>query len=81
VDWDLLLLFVGLFVVVGAAERAGLDRLMFEWLRPVGIQTVAGLSVSAVQPRQQRARCHVEYARVGVPMTLVTTAFGIWWLS
>ena len=26
IDWDLLMLFVGLFVIVGAGERAGFDR-------------------------------------------------------
>jgi Na+/H+ antiporter NhaD/arsenite permease-like protein len=47
IDWDLLMLFVGLFVLVGAGERAGFDRVMFEWLRPLGVTTVAGLSATA----------------------------------
>jgi Na+/H+ antiporter NhaD/arsenite permease-like protein len=47
IDWDLLVLFVGLFVVVGAGERAGFDRRLLEWLRPLGVQTVAGLSATA----------------------------------
>ena len=46
IDWDLLMLFIGLFVVVGAAERAGIDRRIFELLRPFGMQTVAGLSAT-----------------------------------
>ncbi len=45
IDWNLLVLFVGLFVVVAGVERAGLDRVLFEWLRPVAVQTVTGLSV------------------------------------
>ncbi len=47
IDWDLLMLFVGLFVVVGAVERAGIDRTFFEWLRPLGIRTIAGLAATA----------------------------------
>jgi len=47
IDWDLLMLFVGLFVVVGAAERAGIDRWIFETLRPIGVGTVARLTASA----------------------------------
>jgi len=47
IDWDLLVLFAGLFVVVGAGERAGFDRRLLEWLRPLGVQTVAGLSATA----------------------------------
>jgi Na+/H+ antiporter NhaD/arsenite permease-like protein len=47
IDWDLLMLFAGLFVVVGAAERAGIDRRLFGLLAPLGLQTVAGLSATA----------------------------------
>lgn len=47
IDWELLVLFAGLFVVVGAGERAGLDRRLLEWMRPLGVQTVAGLSATA----------------------------------
>ncbi len=47
IDWDLLVLFVGLFVVVGAAERAGLDRRIFEILAPFGMQTMGGLAAAA----------------------------------
>jgi Na+/H+ antiporter NhaD/arsenite permease-like protein len=46
IDWDLLMLFVGLFVVVGAVERAGIDRRIFDALRPLGTHTVAGLSAT-----------------------------------
>ncbi len=46
IDWELLMLFVGLFVVVGAGTRAGLDERMFAVLRPLGIATVAGLSAT-----------------------------------
>ena len=47
IDWDLLMLFVGLFVIVGAGERAGFDRRLFAWLAPLGVQTTAGLSATA----------------------------------
>ncbi len=47
IDWDLLMLFAGLFVVVGAAERAGIDRRLFNLLAPLGLHTVAGLSTTA----------------------------------
>jgi len=49
IDWGLLVLFVGLFIVIHGVERAQLDDRFFDLLRPVGVQTVAGLSiVSAV---------------------------------
>ncbi len=41
------MLFAGLFVVVGAAERAGIDRRLFSLLAPLGLHTVAGLSATA----------------------------------
>jgi Na+/H+ antiporter NhaD/arsenite permease-like protein len=47
IDWDLLMLFAGLFVVVGAAERAGIDRRLFAVLAPLGLHTIAGLSATA----------------------------------
>jgi Na+/H+ antiporter NhaD/arsenite permease-like protein len=137
IDWDLLVLFAGLFVVVGAGERAGFDRRMLEWLRPLGVQTVAGLSATAAvlsnavsnvpavmlftrivprRPEPDRAWLALamsstlagnltvlgsianliviegarrrgttvsftEYARVGVPVTVITILFGILWLS
>ena len=137
IDWDLLMLFAGLFVVVGAAERAGIDRRLFSMLAPLGLQTVAGLTATAAilsnavsnvpavmlftpliprlaDPRRawltlamastlagnltilgsianlivvEGARRRgvivslMEYARVGVPITLATIAFGVWWLS
>jgi Na+/H+ antiporter NhaD/arsenite permease-like protein len=137
IDWDLLVLFAGLFVVVGAGERAGFDRRLLEWLRPLGVQTVAGLSATAAVlsnaisnvpavmlftrivprlPHPERAWLALamsstlagnltvlgsianliviegarrrgvtvsftEYARVGVPLTVITILFGILWLS
>jgi Na+/H+ antiporter NhaD/arsenite permease-like protein len=137
IDWDLLVLFAGLFVVVGAGERAGFDRRLLVWLRPLGVQTVAGLSATAavlsnavsnvpavmlftrIVPRlpepdrawlalamsstlagnltvlgsianliviegAKRRGVNVsftEYARVGVPLTVITILFGIVWLS
>jgi len=47
VDWSLLMLFVGLFIVVGAGERAGFDRWLFDLLKPLGVATVGGLSATA----------------------------------
>jgi Na+/H+ antiporter NhaD/arsenite permease-like protein len=137
IDWGLLVLFVGLFIVIHGVERAQLDQRFFEILRPVGVQSVAGLSiVSAVLSNlvsnvpavmlftrlvpqlphpdlswltlamsstlagnltvlgsianlivvEGAARHGVritftEYLRVGVPITLLTLAFGILWLS
>jgi Na+/H+ antiporter NhaD/arsenite permease-like protein len=137
IDWDLLVLFVGLFVIVGAGERAGFDRLLFAWLAPLGLHTVAGLSATAavlsnaisnvpavmlfttvvpklpdpetswlalamsstlagnltvigsianlivVEGARRRGVSigFLQYAMVGIPVTLLTLAFGIWWLA
>ena len=137
IDWNLLLLFVGLFVVVGAAERAGIDRRLFELLRPLGTATIAGLTATAavlsnlvsnvpavmlfaplvprlpdpprawlalamastlagnltivgsianlivVEGARRRGASvsFVEYLKVGVPVTLATIAFGVWWIG
>jgi Na+/H+ antiporter NhaD/arsenite permease-like protein len=137
IDWGLLTLFVGLFVVVAGVERVGLDRRFFDVLRPIGIESVWGLSMVAAvlsnlvsnvpavmlfervvphlpDPRTswlalamsstlagnltilgsianliviEGARRHGvtvtfrEYSRVGLPVTLATIGFGIWWLS
>jgi Na+/H+ antiporter NhaD/arsenite permease-like protein len=137
IDWDLLMLFIGLFVVVSAGERAGFDSRLFDLLRPLGVATVAGLSATAAilsnvisnvpavmlftklvprlpDPTQSwlalamsstlagnltilgsianlivvegaRRRGHVvtfwEYARVGVPLSLITILIGVWWLT
>jgi Na+/H+ antiporter NhaD/arsenite permease-like protein len=37
VDWDLLILFVGLFIVNGAFAKAGLSTELVTWLRGMGI--------------------------------------------
>ncbi len=137
IDWGLLMLFVGLFVVIAGVEHAGLDRQFFEWLQPVGIRTIAGLSVTAAVlsniisnvpavmlfthlvpslpdprtawlalamastlagnltllgsianlivaegARREGIRVRfVDYLKVGVPVTLATLAFGVWWLG
>ena len=136
IDWDLLMLFIGLFVIVSAGERAGFDRRMFDLLKPLGVATVSGLSATAailsnvisnvpavmlftkIVPRLPnpgqawlalamsstlagnltilgsianlivvegaRRRGHIvtfwEYARVGVPLSLITIAIGVLWL-
>ena len=137
IDWQLLLLFFGLFIVVGAAERAGIDRRLFAALAPLGVDTIPGLSATTailsnvvsnvpavmlftrIVPKladPQRAWLTLAmastlagnltilgsianlivvegarrrgvlvtfwtYARVGVPITLLTIAFGMWWLD
>ena len=45
IDWDLLVLFIGLFVVIGGVEQVGLAQRLFDLLAPIGLHTVAGLSV------------------------------------
>ncbi|MDE3156670.1 MAG: anion transporter [Acidobacteriota bacterium] len=47
IDWDLLMLFIGLFVVIGGVEHAGLDQVFFTLLQPIGVATVGGLTVAA----------------------------------
>jgi Na+/H+ antiporter NhaD/arsenite permease-like protein len=137
IDWDLLMLFVGLFVVVAAGSRAGFDRWIFGILRPLGIATIAGLSATAAilsniisnvpavmllakvvpqLPDPDRAWLALamsstlagnvtilgsianlivvegarkrgvivsfwDYAKVGVPLSLITILIGILWLS
>ncbi len=137
IDWGLLMLFVGLFVIIAGAERAGLDRQFFEWLQPVGVTTTAGLTVtvavlsnvisnvpavmlfSRLVPhlpdphtawlalamastlagnltllgsianlivtegaRREGIRVgFMDYLKVGGPVTIVTLAFGVWWLA
>jgi Na+/H+ antiporter NhaD/arsenite permease-like protein len=131
------MLFIGLFIVIAGVERAGLAKELFKLLEPIGLNSVAGLSlVSAIisnvisnvpavmliarlvpdLPHPQTAwltlamsstlagnltllgsianlivlegarRRQVpitfwQYFRVGFPVTAVTLAFGIWWLS
>jgi Na+/H+ antiporter NhaD/arsenite permease-like protein len=137
IDWDLLVLFIGLFVVIGGVEQVGLAQRLFDLLAPAGLHTVAGLSavtaivsnvisnVPAVMllgrmipqlPDPQASwltlamsstlagnltlvgsianlivlegarRQGVEitfwqYCTVGVPVTVLTLLFGVWWLS
>jgi Na+/H+ antiporter NhaD/arsenite permease-like protein len=137
IDWDLLMLFGGLFVVVGGAEKAGIDKRLFNILAPLGLQSVAGLSAAAAvlsnavsnvpavmlfthfvpnlpEPRSawlalamasslagnltilgsianlivvegaRRRGVTIgfgDYAKAGVPITIVTLALGVWWLS
>jgi Na+/H+ antiporter NhaD/arsenite permease-like protein len=137
IDWDLLMLFAGLFVVVAGGVKAGVDTWVLAWLRPLGVATVAGLSVTAavvsnaisnvpavlllakmvpqlpdppsawlalamsstlagnltilgsianliVVEGAKRRGVHIgfrEYARVGVPVTILSVVWGIFWLS
>jgi Na+/H+ antiporter NhaD/arsenite permease-like protein len=137
IDWDLLMLFSGLFVIVAAGERAGFDERLFEWLAPLGVRTIAGLSATAaivgnaisnvpavmllarvvpqlpdpqtswlalamsstlsgnltilgsianlivVEGARRRGVTitFTDYAKLGVPLTILTVAAGVWWLS
>ncbi len=137
IDWDLLMLFVGLFVVVAGAELAGLDDWFFAQLSAIGIAQVWSLSVvsailsnaisnvpavmifTKVVPQLadphtawlalamsstlagnltllgsianlivlEGARRHgegfsfVDYLKVGAPVTILTMAVGVWWLT
>jgi Na+/H+ antiporter NhaD/arsenite permease-like protein len=136
IDWDLLVLFVGLFVVIGGVERVGLASRLFDLLAPVGLHTIAGLSLvtailsnvisnvpavmllSKLVPHLpdpssawltlamastlagnltlvgsianlivlEGARRHDieitfwQYAKVGLPVTVATILFGVWWV-
>jgi Na+/H+ antiporter NhaD/arsenite permease-like protein len=136
IDWDLLVLFVGLFVVVEGAVNAGLAGTLFDWLRPHGVHTVWGFSLMSAllsnlisnvpsvmllshlvptfpNPEQgwltlamsstlsgnltllgsianlivvegaRKRDVRVgfgDYLRVGLPVTIATMAFGIWWV-
>lgn len=137
IDWHLLLLFAALFIVVAGAERAGVDRRLFELLQPLGMQTLAGLSAAAavlsnivsnvpavmlftplvphlpdpgrawlalamsstlagnltvlgsianliVIEGARRRGAHVgygDYLKAGIPVTVLTLAFGVYWLT
>jgi Na+/H+ antiporter NhaD/arsenite permease-like protein len=137
IDWDLLVLFIGLFVVIGGVEQVGLAQRLFDLLSPIGLHTIAGLSIvttivsnvisnvpavmllSRLVPQLpdpptawltlamsstlagnltlvgsianlivlEGARRHGveisfwEYCKVGVPVTLLTLLFGVWWLG
>lgn len=137
IDWDLLMLFIGLFVVVGGLSHAGLDRELFAVMEPMGLDTIAGLSAAAAvlsnvisnvpavmlftrlvpslpdpdtawltlamastlagnltllgslanlivaegARRHGESMTFMEYLKVGLPVTLLTLAFGVWWLS
>jgi Na+/H+ antiporter NhaD/arsenite permease-like protein len=49
VDWDLLVFFIGLFLIVGGAERVGLTALLFDAARTLNLQNMGVLTgVTAV---------------------------------
>lgn len=136
VDWGLLVFFIGLFIIVGGAERAGLtDRLLqpfAAWnLHRIGILsavtallsnvvsnvpavvllkslvpgfpdphtgwltlamsstlagnlTVTGSVANIIVVERARPDVHIglrEYFRLGLPLTLLTLAWGVIWLS
>ena len=47
IDWDLLMLFVGLFVVIEGVEHVGLVERVFAMVTPLGLQSPLGLGVVA----------------------------------
>jgi len=47
VDWDLLVLFIGLFVVIAGVEQVGLVDRLFAWIQPWGIESTVGLALAA----------------------------------
>jgi Na+/H+ antiporter NhaD/arsenite permease-like protein len=136
VDWGLLVFFIGLFVIVGGAERAGLTAALLEpmaawlhdipafvavttllsnlvsnvpavmvlrtlvaglpdphagWLTLAMASTLAGnLTITGsvaniiVVERAAAEGVHIgfrEYARVGLPLTIVTLVWGVVWLA
>jgi len=136
IDWSLLVLFIGLFIVVAGVEKTGLPQRLFAAAAPYHLEHTAPMSVFAAllsnivsnvpavlvfkgfvphlpDARKawltlamastfagnltvlgsvanlivvQRARSHVtigfrEYARAGVPLTIVTIAIGVWLLK
>jgi Na+/H+ antiporter NhaD/arsenite permease-like protein len=135
IDWSLLVMFSGLFVVLAAVEKTSLDEEFLRLANSLRLQNIGMLSlVSAVlsnlisnvpavmvlkpvvqrlpdaasgwlalamsstlagnltllgsvanlivveQARKQTTISFWEYTRVGLPLTLVTLAFGAWWL-
>jgi Na+/H+ antiporter NhaD/arsenite permease-like protein len=136
VDWGLLVFFIGLFIIVGGAERAGLTGRLLQpfaaWnLHRIGILsvvtallsnvvsnvpavvllkslvpafpdphtgwltlamsstlagnlTVTGSVANIIVVERARPDVHIEfreYFRLGLPLTLITLAWGIIWLS
>lgn len=136
IDWSLLVMFTGLFIVVAGIEKTGLPQRLFLAATPYRLDHVAPMTVFAAvlsnlvsnvpavlvfkgfvphlpNPRQswltlamastlagnltvlgsvanlivvERARRHVEigfaeYARAGVPLTLLSVAIGVWLLQ
>jgi Na+/H+ antiporter NhaD/arsenite permease-like protein len=47
IDWSLLALFAGLFIVTAGLEKTHLPEQLFEWARPLGLHTIAGLTAVA----------------------------------
>lgn len=136
IDWSLLVMFSGLFVVLEGVEKTSLDEHFLALANSLHLQNIGMLSllsaalsnlisnvpaVMVLKPVVQRlpdaatgwlalamsstlagnltllgsvanlivveqARKHTtigfwEYTRVGLPLTILTTAFGVWWLG
>jgi Na+/H+ antiporter NhaD/arsenite permease-like protein len=47
VNWQLLVLFIGLFVLIGGVEAAGLTRQLFDWMAPLSLHRPGMLTVVA----------------------------------
>lgn len=136
VNWELLVLFAGLFVVTGSLEESGFSAWLFTWLAPLLVSgalwlaaltaalsnllsnvpavlllaplirglddptqawltvamasTLAGnltligsivnLIVAESARREGVTLSFVAYLKVGVPITVLTLALGVWWL-
>lgn len=135
VDWGVLVFFVGLFVIVGGAEKAGLVNLLFGYSRHWNLQspviftvvvaaisnlvsnvpavmllktivpgftnshmgwlilamastlagnlTITGSVANIIVVERAKPEVHIsfrDYFRVGLPVTLLTLAFGVLWL-
>ncbi|MBV9086359.1 MAG: anion transporter [Acidobacteriaceae bacterium] len=136
IDWGLLVFFVGLFVIVGGAEKAGLTKDLFEIAERLNVQnigiftavsavlsnivsnvpavmllktlvpgfrdpqtgwlalamsstlagnlTITGSVANLIVVERARDEVHIgfwDYARVGIPVTVVTLLVGWAWLS
>jgi Na+/H+ antiporter NhaD/arsenite permease-like protein len=70
IDWSLLLMFAGLFIIVGAAQNALLTVLgSIANLIVVERAAILGVNIS-----------FWDYFRVGAPLTIITLVIGTLWL-
>ena|ERR1035441_4766592 len=93
IDWPLLVMFIGMFMVVAGVERtavlifkpvvAHLPDPRHAWLvlamssTLAGNLTVLGSVANLIVIERARREADREYAKVGIPVTLVTLAIGV----